>query len=789
MSRRLATAPISESDEDLPRIELTAAEKRKATRASNLAREEEANKALEASTAGKTRLSKAKALSDKVWDPKSTSSQPSNSRKCSLSSTQEPGKTKKAKGRNTTVPEQPAHAPEKTKTLSQSDRTGPTEARNKNAMWGMEKNVGGKKRKWDVGRILGGYVFKRHSEKGRDPSMDPISLHKPHKPPFCAFEGQDIHLEPSKHPLGPAAPPRMLIFIYTYANVFVDRLSTGTDGARDMSGGGVELRGLGECQQPAQGRRRYAAPVILDDSESEDNIIPAAPVKPKPHAKQPKPLSDVDSGDDAGKSEDYDQASDDAVPSGDDGLGDDPAERPRILHPQASPSDDIEMEEVSDHAPSFHHRRQSSSSSRPPSEYEVPNNTDFESGPDMVPDDDSADESDEEAPELLPPKPRKSAQQAKYDLEKPAVKPRAVPPKKTGGDKVKVKLEQQDTAIPTADITDQTKWGVSARIIFPHGRGDLRLNDQHSSLRAVIKLAIELALIDIVFVKAYPGTTSRGTFVRPYLLQAAREFGYGDIKIRVKSDISFCKALADLICARIGLLRNAIKQLAVAKVPVYYQLTDGATPSEIRARVKLILANQQYIFPITWRDRHTPAPVEGSAAPQPSTGKKGTTQEIHKFKVNRPFHASPVVDIMRDMFFANNKALGRKHMELFESTLDDLPDEHELPDSMPALVASHSCGALHNWKTGHFQSTPFAQERLEETYTSLLQVIADMRVPKTAALCHKVMHQLFINTTYVFPPTPIFIYLIQGDRKHGEGVITGGSAGNIIRLDLADDDE
>ncbi|KAJ7685900.1 hypothetical protein B0H17DRAFT_1137244 [Mycena rosella] len=565
MSHRLATAPIFESDEDLPWIELTAAEKRKAMWASNLAREEEANKALEASTAGKTRLSKAKVLSDKVWDPNSTSSQPSNSRKHSLSSTQEPGKTKKAKGRNTTVPEQPAHVPEKTKTLPQSDHTGPTE--------------------YEV-------------------------------------DGED-----------------------------------------------------GEHQQPAQGRRHYAAPVILDDSESEDNIISAAPVKPillsEPgtHTKQPKPLSDVDSGDNTGKSEDYDQASDDAVPSGDGGLGDDLAEvdrqllleHPRILHPQASPSDDVEMEEVSDHAPSFHHRRQSSSSSWPPSEYEVPSKTDFESGPDMVSDDDSADESDKEAPELPPPKPRKSAQQAKYDLEKPAVKLLAVPPKKTGGDKVKVKLEQQDTVIPTADITDQTKWGVSARIVFPHSQGDLRLNDQHSSLRAVIKLAIELAFIDIVFVQAYAGITSRGTFVRPYLLQAAQEFGYGNIKIRVKR-----------ICARIGLLRNAIKQLAVAKVPVYCQLTEGATPSEIRTHVKLILANQQYIFPITWRDRHTPTPIEGSAVPQPSMGKKGTTQE---------------------------------HMELFESTLDDLPDEHELPNSMPALVASHICRALHNWKTGHFQST------------------------------------------------------------------------------------
>ncbi|KAJ6597449.1 transcription factor IIA, alpha/beta subunit-domain-containing protein [Mycena sp. CBHHK59/15] len=79
----------------------------------------------------------------------------------------------------------------------------------------------------------------------------------------------------------------------------------------------------------------------------------------------------------------------------------------------------------------------------------------------------------------------------------------------------------------------------------------------------------------------------------PYLLKAARARKLTDIKERVKDDVSFSQALADLICARIGLLRNIIKKLAVAKVPIYYQLTaDGVTPHDVRERVGAALADE-----------------------------------------------------------------------------------------------------------------------------------------------------------------------------------------------------
>ncbi|KAJ7463806.1 hypothetical protein B0H11DRAFT_1922740 [Mycena galericulata] len=109
MSHLLAKMPVSDSeDEDEAPARLTPVEKRKATRAINLAREKLENQALtEAAARNKcprtragqadlftstgTRKSKVVALANKVWDPNSSN------RKRSASSVQEPEQPKKPK--------------------------------------------------------------------------------------------------------------------------------------------------------------------------------------------------------------------------------------------------------------------------------------------------------------------------------------------------------------------------------------------------------------------------------------------------------------------------------------------------------------------------------------------------------------------------------------------------------------------------------------------------------------------------------------------------------------------
>ncbi|KAJ6598035.1 hypothetical protein B0H10DRAFT_2231690 [Mycena sp. CBHHK59/15] len=596
-----------------------------------------------------------------------------------------------------------------------------------------------------------------------------------------------------------------------------------------------------------QNVRRYAPAIVVDSDEDE-----ALPPSPKPRLKPSKPATmsaaskttrktskgaDISEDEAAQASQSEDDAkslrSDGALSADDNTFDGDPEnvaemmrmEVPRIVRHRTMSlePEDIEMEDVRvSKAPL--HRRQSSASSRA-SEYDVPVNTDFESsepGDLFVEDEDPSESessmckasasrtrrsakdtdngiSDSDAmavPKLPPALPRKSAQHVKYDLERGRLKTTAgkakvksehgdtaipAPPKKTGT-KVKVKSEQHEAVVPLTAVDDR-QWGRTARLTFPaSGKGDLRLTDQNEALQSVIKDAIDLALADICFIDGYPATSSRGAFARPYLLKAARARKLTDIKERVKDDVSFSQALADLICARIGLLRNIIKKLAVAKVPIYYQLTaDGVTPHDVRERVGAALADEKFIFPITWHSPLKPVPgaaastaTDGAAAaPAAPAPRKNLTMEL-KFKVNLPFHASPITEIMQEVFFTA-KGLGRKHPELFNSrgSDQDLPKEFELSDAMPVLVASHVAGALHNWKTGRCQNSDFTQERLEATYNSLIKLMAAIR-EDTPELCHNVMHALYKKTT---------------QSQSAATVASLGSARNVIRLDLADDED
>ncbi|KAJ6555068.1 hypothetical protein B0H10DRAFT_2241501 [Mycena sp. CBHHK59/15] len=731
-------APFHNSEAEAP--PLTAAEKRKATGAANLAREEADNNAHQEATLGKVRRSKATALEKKVWETsKAPVSNANGARKRTASSAKEPEGVKIVK---------------------------------------------------------------------------PVTTSDPEKPPKKSSSGSKLQ-------------------------------------AAQVENGDLDPGEKTEQRRGAVNAKRRYAPAIVVDSD-EDEALEALPPSPKPRLKPSKPATmsaaskttrktrkgaDISEDEAAQASQSEDDTKslrlDGALSADDNTFDGDPENVAEMMRMELSdppthscmtfisPPEDIEMEDVRvSKAP--RHRRQSSASSRA-SEYDVPVNTDFESsepGDLFIEDEDPSESessmcqasasrtrrsakdtddgiSDSDAiavPKLPPALPRKSAQQVKYDLEKPQVKARPIPvkttagkakvksehgdaaipapPKKTGT-KVKVKSEQREAVVPLTAV-DERQWGRTARLTFPaSGKGDLRLTDQNEALQSVIKDAIDLALADICFIDGYPATSSRGAFARPYLLKAARARKLTDIKERVKDDVSFSQALADLICARIGLLRNIIKKLAVAKVPIYYQLTaDGVTPHDVRERVGAALADEKFIFPITWYSPSKQVPgaaastaTDGAAAaPAAPAPRKNLTMEL-KFKVNLPFHASPITEIMQEVFFTA-KGLGRKHPELFNS-------RGSAKTSQRILVASHVAGALHNWKTGRCQNSDFTQERLEATYNSLIKLMAAIR-EDTPELCHSVMHDLYKKTP---------------QSQSAATVASLGSARNVIRLDLADDED
>ncbi|KAJ6605640.1 hypothetical protein B0H10DRAFT_2440215 [Mycena sp. CBHHK59/15] len=99
-------APFHNSEAEAP--PLTAAEKRKATGAANLAREEADNNAHQEATLGKVRRSKATALEKKVWETsKAPVSNANGARKRTASSAKEPEGVKIVKPATTSDPEKP----------------------------------------------------------------------------------------------------------------------------------------------------------------------------------------------------------------------------------------------------------------------------------------------------------------------------------------------------------------------------------------------------------------------------------------------------------------------------------------------------------------------------------------------------------------------------------------------------------------------------------------------------------------------------------------------------------
>ncbi|KAJ7038760.1 hypothetical protein C8F04DRAFT_1179432 [Mycena alexandri] len=381
--------------------------------------------------------------------------------------------------------------------------------------------------------------------------------------------------------------------------------------------------------------------------------------------------------------------------------------------------------------------------------YNIPVPTDFDESDDMDQTNMLDDNSDEEK-EIIPAPPRKSAQQAKYDLEQPTIVPHPPLAKKMSGKKVKVKNEHTNSILPAADIEDdESRWRLSAQIIYCR-HGDIKLTDQRQDLQAVLRDTMELVLVDVVFVKPYPEmVVSCGKYVQKYIYQAAREKNATDIKI----------------CTRIGIFRNTVKKLVHAKVPVYYQLTsDGVSSNDICAGVKSALQNEQYIFPITWR---TPKVVDGAPPP------KKHNQEM-RFQNNLPFHSAPIINIMREAYFATSKSFGRRFKQLITAP-EAFPQELELPDSMPAFIAANVFGVLQTWKNGQLQTANFSQIMLETMYNNLFDTLTSVREDENPELVHVVMHDLYKKTI----------------RSVLDEVTPGsvGSARAMMHLGLADDDE
>ncbi|KAJ6459577.1 hypothetical protein C8R45DRAFT_1221320 [Mycena sanguinolenta] len=221
------------------------------------------------------------------------------------------------------------------------------------------------------------------------------------------------------------------------------------------------------------------------------------------------------------------------------------------------------------------------------------------------------------------------------------------------------------------------------------------------------------------------------------------------------NDLVFCSHLAPIILTRGGNMRTGLRNSAISKVATHYELNKpGTTPSQVRSIVKQLLDQQRYILPYA----PTPAPRAGTSTEAiididvtpadvdaTATGSaKATSKGIKNFLTDSPFHAPAIVDVIHDTWWNTRKALGFKHAEKLRSNRADRPQEIVLPDAMICLAAANVWAALQAWETGrHVPARDFTQERLENTYTSLCEVLEKQRNGSSAKNFNKTMHDLY----------------------------------------------
>ncbi|KAJ7867366.1 hypothetical protein B0H14DRAFT_345498 [Mycena olivaceomarginata] len=125
-----------------------------------------------------------------------------------------------------------------------------------------------------------------------------------------------------------------------------------------------------------------------------------------------------------------------------------------------------------------------------------------------------------------------------------------------------------------------------------------------------------------------------------------------------------------------------------------------------------------------------------------------TRRKLTSFITTLPFHAPAIIDMIHDVWWSTAKALGFKHVKDLISHRIDRPGEIVLPDAMICLAGANIWAALLAYETGRYvPAKDFSQDRLENTYTSLLEVLNKQRNGLSAKFFNNTMHELYLKVS------------------------------------------
>ncbi|OJT12554.1 hypothetical protein TRAPUB_10898 [Trametes pubescens] len=248
--------------------------------------------------------------------------------------------------------------------------------------------------------------------------------------------------------------------------------------------------------------------------------------------------------------------------------------------------------------------------------------------------------------------------------------------------------------------------------IVPPRSGKLKLTDQHRRVCRVLKHSVHTVLLDVSLKNAYPdGPEKHGQTAYKALLNAAAEFGYGDIVKRLKKKDEYAAELCKIPSQRIPTFRGQVRKLVEGQPCTAFGLRFGD-----KVKGDWLQEGLRYIYPFDY--------------------------ETKTIKANQPYSPPVYLETLRVAFFKRSSSFGFNVSPHFTSSLLDKPDEKEMPAPLLALVATALHAAIEDCKHGYIQPHDFTANDYWNVYTDHIQHLSTIR-SQGPAQYHVLMHGLW----------------------------------------------
>ncbi|OJT07537.1 hypothetical protein TRAPUB_1633 [Trametes pubescens] len=238
-----------------------------------------------------------------------------------------------------------------------------------------------------------------------------------------------------------------------------------------------------------------------------------------------------------------------------------------------------------------------------------------------------------------------------------------------------------------------TTTGVNIELVYPEKQWtELPIGLQCPRVRKVAHISIYKVSRSILFDNAFPDDgTAQALYATTALVETASELGYTDIKAWLLTD---------------------------------EHLQPG--PS-CKGDVDWLLESLRYIYP--WHTTKGDTPVQ----------KRRPVSTM-------PFQNEAILEVVSACFFSGKPSIAEKYKMEFGSSLEDAPDELELPAAMLALASTAVGSSITDWRSGTRpkKAKGFSADANQDLYNANIKVLDHLR-SKERKKYHVLMHGLYMK--------------------------------------------